>query len=451
MTEVFVGATVLIVTVSGLRRITMGRISMGMRYGLWLMVAARLVIPVNFGNSSVSVMVPVQGAGEYVSGIMETAPDKTAAEGGSPIVLEKLTEKNENREKLFRKAALGIWITGILVAGGSMMMGQARLLAYLRRTREEVPVDRLPDPWFQRLEQQKLRVYTVPGLPSPCIAGRSIYLLPETLQGGEGELAHILAHEYAHEVQKDILWAAVRSLLCVIYWFHPLVWAAAYGAKQDSELAADEKAIRLLGESERYAYGRTLLGVWGSGYNRSSYTGVVLTMNDSGKRMKERVLMIADKKKKSSLMAGVAVLIMLLACGCSFTGAKVSEADVTEIKEMGIKETDTEEADIKSEEVEEALILQVNEIVAGMNVTAETYEENSQEMKDSLERMKGEWEQAVQNGEEEEQAYLRIAIEAYEKKIEEAEEGLRIRMDMLEEEKERLQRELDQISPSAIR
>ena len=210
-----------------------------------------------------------------------------------------------------------------------MLIGQVRLVGHLRRIRKAVSPDRLPDVWASRLEKHRMQVYTVAGLPSPCMAGRSIYILPELLEDRE-QLAHVLAHEYAHGVQKDTLWAFLRSVLCAVYWFYPFAWVTAYEAKQDSELAADERAIGLLGEPERYAYGRTLLAFLGGGHRGSSCTGMVLTMDGSGKRIKERVFMIAGKKKKSSIAAGVVVLIMLLACGCSFTGAEKEETDAAE-------------------------------------------------------------------------------------------------------------------------
>ena len=56
MAEIIVSTTVLILIVLILRRVTMGRISMGMRYALWLLVAVRLLMPVSFGNSPVSVL-----------------------------------------------------------------------------------------------------------------------------------------------------------------------------------------------------------------------------------------------------------------------------------------------------------------------------------------------------------------------------------------------------------
>lgn len=425
MAEIIVSTTVLILIVLILRRVTMGRISMEMRYALWLLVAVRLLMPVSFGNSPVSVLnlvrtdilfenVTVNRAGRHTGanpgedadaksryhaadygaadtgmmnfGITAGAEgtgktnfgNRTDAEGTGKTNFVKLPEtagtyKGNNLVKtaaseigevdpgivadadgiaagktdaavddtagntgnmpadgiVTRYVFLIIWIAGMVITGGYMLIGQVRLVGHLRRIRKAVLPDRLPDVWASRLEKHRMQVYTVAGLPSPCMAGRSIYILPELLEDRE-QLAHVLAHEYAHGVQKDTLWAFLRSVLCAVYWFYPFAWVTAYEAKQDSELAADERAIGLLGELERYAYGRTLLAFLGGGHRGSSCTGMVLTMDGSGKRIKERVFMIAGKKKKSSIAAGVVVLIMLLACGCSFTGAEKEETDAAE-------------------------------------------------------------------------------------------------------------------------
>lgn len=425
MAEIIVSTTVLILIVLILRRVTMGRISMGMRYALWLLVAVRLLMPVSFGNSPVSVLnlvrtdilfenVTVNRAGGHtganpgedadakkryhaadngaagtgmmnfgitadaegtgktnfgnrtdaeVTGNMNFVklPDTAGTYKGNNLVKTAASEIGEVDSGLMADAdgvAAGktdaavddtagntgnmpadgivtgyvfliIWIAGMVITGGYMLIGQVRLVGHLRRIRKAVSPDRLPDVWASRLEKHRMQVYTVAGLPSPCMAGRSIYILPELLEDRE-QLAHVLAHEYAHGVQKDTLWAFLRSVLCAVYWFYPFAWVTAYEAKQDSELAADERAIGLLGEPERYAYGRTLLAFLGGGHRGSSCTGMVLTMDGSGKRIKERVFMIAGKKKKSSIAAGVVVLIMLLACGCSFTGAEKEETDAAE-------------------------------------------------------------------------------------------------------------------------
>lgn len=56
MVEVLVTSSVMIVGILCLRKLTMGNISMRVRYALWLLVAVRLLMPVSVGTSSVSVM-----------------------------------------------------------------------------------------------------------------------------------------------------------------------------------------------------------------------------------------------------------------------------------------------------------------------------------------------------------------------------------------------------------
>ena len=59
--EVLITSSVLIIGIFGLRKLTMGKISMRFRYGLWLLVAVRLLMPVSVGTSPVSVMNLVSG------------------------------------------------------------------------------------------------------------------------------------------------------------------------------------------------------------------------------------------------------------------------------------------------------------------------------------------------------------------------------------------------------
>ena len=54
--EVLVTSTVLIAGIFCLRKLTLGKISMRLRYGLWLLVAVRLLLPLSVGTSAFSVM-----------------------------------------------------------------------------------------------------------------------------------------------------------------------------------------------------------------------------------------------------------------------------------------------------------------------------------------------------------------------------------------------------------
>lgn len=377
MMEILAGVTILIPAVMALRWLTGGKISMRLRYGLWLVVALRLMIPVNIGSSIFSVMNPagraasfmaeaVAGGGIQVRGRNATGgtdmerhgvngPDALPADGGAfstqtgygadDSVAAKQdmyfgAEGNSAQTARYPAAsgqAIGtpaksvrplliIWIVGAVIVGGYILGGQLRFISYLHRKRKEILPRDLPKEWAKRLSAYGIKVYRIKGLPGPCMAGNNIYISPE-LCGEEHRLKHILAHEYAHARQNDTLWAFVRSMLCAVWWFHPLVWLAAYEAKQDSELACDEQAVRLLGEKERFAYGKTLLDLVFERRGPESCAGVVLTMKSSAKRMKERVSMIAGKRRYSRAAAGVLTAAVVFLCGCAFTGAMDNAGD----------------------------------------------------------------------------------------------------------------------------
>ena len=56
MIEMIVTSSTLILATFLLRRLTNGKISMRLRYALWLAAALRLMLPVSVGESAVSVM-----------------------------------------------------------------------------------------------------------------------------------------------------------------------------------------------------------------------------------------------------------------------------------------------------------------------------------------------------------------------------------------------------------
>lgn len=374
MGEVLVSATLLILVVMVLRRLSGGRIGMRFRYALWLMVALRLIVPVSFGSSPFSILnlspqwandtvnaLGVARPGRYEDRIAEEMAEGTGAieEGeaaGSKAAADNLQKGREDggigslipgdnkitgdgegigeiqdilqsdirKSGQVRSLGVCLWIAGIMIVGGYMAVSQIRFVRYLHRMRIKVTEEELPKAWRSRLEARGMYVYLAAGLPSPCLVGRDIYIGPQILKE-EDKLQHVLAHEYAHAVQGDRLWSYIRSALCAVYWFYPLVWLASYEAKKDSELACDERVIRILGESERFAYGRTLVSFLSVREEKGGYAGAVLIMGGKKNSIKERVFMIAEKKKTSAAAAVLVALAAAVTCGCAFTGAAAGQ------------------------------------------------------------------------------------------------------------------------------
>lgn len=365
--EILVTSSVLIVGIFGLRKLTMGKISMRLRYGLWLLVAARLLMPLSLGTSPVSVMNLFQdilqesamqggagrelfrqesnvlGAGESGAAYTETAgtasswqnpaqepagqtdetvsvPDKTQSGSEAAPVANAESETAYGKRNVWQPVTAGVWILGVLSVSGYLFWMRFRFVRYLRRNRREISEEGLPNVMGEKLARRGMRVYRVKGLPSPCLVGRHIYIGEET-PGGEQGMLHVLAHEYSHALHGDGFWAFLRCALAALWWFDPLVWAAAFAARQDSDLACDEAAVRLLGEGERFAYGRTLLALLQEGTGKAECPGMPLMFSGSARGVRERITSLAETRRSETVVLAAVLSMVFLICGCAFTGA----------------------------------------------------------------------------------------------------------------------------------
>lgn len=376
MFEILVTSSVLIVGLLCLRKLTMGKISMRFRYALWLPVAVRLLFPVSFGTSPLSVLNffsedtlenrqvfltdeekhPVWN-GEWDESAKEDnglSFVATAQENTAPAVwnLTQKAEKQVSKEEVFGEetesglsaqerqdvfkgdfswmlAVSLLWFVGFLAVGGYMLVSQVRFVLGLVNNRQAFSEDALSGEWRRRLSRRGMKVYQVKGLPTPCLVGRHIYV-GEQVPDAAWSLSHILAHEFCHRMQGDNFWTFLRCLLVAVYWFNPLVWAAAFAARQDSELACDEAAVRLLGETQRFAYGRTLIAFLADNCNRKGHLGVSPMLEQGERGIRERITTLAGQGRPKKAVFAVVLAAVFLICGCAFTGADQSGANQIE-------------------------------------------------------------------------------------------------------------------------
>ncbi|MDE6664327.1 MAG: hypothetical protein K2K46_13440 [Lachnospiraceae bacterium] len=330
MKAAIITSSILIICIILLRRLCRGRISAGVQYALWLIVALRLIVP------AVTVVFP-DLLPEWDLSIMNVAEKvETSAQdyiqtpeqiGQINVPFGKLPFVNvanaDGPTAVFYAGQIGwtwldffkgIWYAGMVIAGVWMaavnILFMRRLLA--NRTKYEK-------------EDYKLPIYYVKELASPClygISGKQAIYLPEEVIEDEERVRHILAHEYCHYKHRDVLWAGLRCILLAVYWFNPFVWLAAVLSKRDCELACDEAAIRMLGEEERIAYGKTLLSLITKTTKASDIVCAATTMTGTGKSVKERIKRIAQKPKRLAII----LLPVLVAVGAivafTFTQAK---------------------------------------------------------------------------------------------------------------------------------
>ena len=333
MMQWIVSSSVLILVVIALRYVLRGKLSLRMQYALWLLVLVRLLVPVSFGASDLSVMnavperAPTVQQGIYRQDIIGERNDAPANAGtvgipaqsmneaAPPDLVQNVTTATVTAPTVektdWARIAKTVWLAGAAALGLVFLAVNLRFGKKLRRSRE-------------RVEETDacLPVYESDETDTPCLFGvakPSIYVTPDTRTEAE-TLRYALAHEQTHYRHGDNLWAVLRGVCLALHWYNPLVWWAAELSRRDAELACDEATIRRIGESERAAYGRTLIRM--TCEKRPALLVTATMMTDSGKGLKERISLLVKKPKTAAYTAVTVLLIAGLSVACTFTGGR---------------------------------------------------------------------------------------------------------------------------------
>lgn len=338
MIEWAITSSVLILVVLVLRRLLVGRISLRLQYGLWALVLVRLLLPVNLGGTSISILntvEPVQMPNLVVGDPGSDTPRWPAVEPDpSPTVGEQQEHGQQDRDQwqaemdaagtetdtpiTLGTVLLGIWAVGAVSMGLWLLWVNVHFAQRLRRSRVPLTVEHCPRP-----------IYVTGAARTPCLFGlfRPCIYVTEEVSSNETVLRHSLAHELTHFRHGDHIWAALRGLCLALHWYNPLVWLAASISQRDGELCCDEATVKKLGEGERAAYGRTLLAVTCQG--RTNPMLAATSMTGSGSGIKERILLLAKRPKTAVYTLVAVALISAVAVGCTFTGAQKGDGEST--------------------------------------------------------------------------------------------------------------------------
>jgi bla regulator protein BlaR1 len=105
-----------------------------------------------------------------------------------------------------------------------------------------------------------LRAQTAAGCPAVIGILRPKVVLPDDFESRYTvqEQSLILAHESVHLRRQDSLWNALTALLRCVFWFNPLIHAAASRMRVDQELACDAAVIERHPASRRTYAGAML-------------------------------------------------------------------------------------------------------------------------------------------------------------------------------------------------
>ncbi len=373
-----ISSSILIIVVASLRSLFRRKISLRLQYTLWLLAAIRLLIPVNFGSSVISIenltnRFTVQTQNENTIENISTdniAPSQIQKSDNAVKIYESVRVYENEQFNIFldetipdeepfanqnsvniveslAKIASFLWCAGIVILFLTFMISNIHFNRKLRKMRQKIHIS-----YF------KLPVYISNIVDTPCLSGifrPAIYVTESVAEDGM-LLQHSIYHELTHYKHGDLFWSLVRCACLVLHWYNPFVWWAGKLSKQDSELACDEATILRLGESERLDYGRTLIQL--TCEKRQDLFLTATTMTSERKNIKERIRFIAKRPKLTVYGVIIVLLASIFAVGCTFTNAESEKSsEVTTVSEKNedlqeIPEPKTEESSSESGETE---------------------------------------------------------------------------------------------------
>ena len=239
-------------------------------YCLWLLVLARLCLPVG-------VAIPLPGGEPAQAPAAETISEAWTAEpawqgsglqpGGaapSPARPEATARPEPARQAapaagwraLLTAPELwfAVWAAGAAFCLGRSVYGYRRFAGLVRATAcppEPAALDTLA-----RLDPSgRTALLVCPHAPAPLLLGaaRPVIVLPEGVEADR--LADILAHELTHARRHDLPYKWLTAAVTALHWFNPVMILVRRQVSRACELSCDEAVVRDLDPALRRRYG----------------------------------------------------------------------------------------------------------------------------------------------------------------------------------------------------
>jgi beta-lactamase regulating signal transducer with metallopeptidase domain/ankyrin repeat protein len=323
-------ASVLVALVLLLQLALRGRLNPRWHHALWLLVVARLVLPV-LPESALSLFqftpqTPPAITHTVIEPIFITAP----VEPVRTLPLEMPARAHPF--SLYTILAL-IWLAGALGFLVVIWMVNHRFARHVRNS----PV--IDDPRLLEIaaaaqvelgQHRSLRLIESAQINSPAIMGifYPTLLLPSDVRSrfSDEELRFIFLHEFAHLKRGDLVVQWLIALLQILHWFNPVLWYAFRRMRIDREPATDALVLSRTGEAEKDRYGHVLITL-------PTLVGIL----EDKDQFKRRFQLIGKFTRGAYGWSLFGVLLLAALATACLTKAKATEAPKTTETTAGIK------------------------------------------------------------------------------------------------------------------
>lgn len=322
------------------------------QYIIWLIIAIRLMIPINFDLQEALLKIPVPNTLESNTTKTDDLLDSNQLTSDSET-LTTLTSENTNSTPSHNEPrsntnanllietspseTLNItplkmvsltWLIGLILFLIYQFLGyfsfKKNLLRWSRPLTDEDILINFKAICNELNLVKPIKVMKCKRILSPMTIGlfNPIILLPE-VKIPLDELSIILKHELIHVKRHDILYKLIITIANSIHWFNPTVYFMVSEANKDLEFYCDEMVIKNMDIEYKTKYSNAILSVMHSKTNCNS----ILSTNFNGgvDTMKKRFKNIFDNRKKRIGILSITFILALVLGGSSLVACQSSQ------------------------------------------------------------------------------------------------------------------------------
>ena len=358
-------AALLIVLIMSVSGFLSKKYSVWWRSWIWLAVSLVLLVPVQIPDywNVIHIQIPQQVTEERAPAVNEEERVQEQEAAGENLSTENSLAASESTylpENTPQSRKQGIqmpsvyqvlavvWLAAAALYGLYKLSGSYIVQRELKRWSMPVP-DKSLEMNYQKL-CRKMKVTHPPKLwmnakvTTPLLTGLlrpRIYLPSDRYTWKELEL--LLSHELSHYRHHDLWYKLILQLVCIVYWFNPLLHWMRREADQDLEFLCDERIMKDGAHEERMQYNYLLAQ---TAAQRRNFYGLSTGFNGSLADLKKRMvnIMRAGKLKKGKFITFCFLAVfafMNVMTGCSEKEPEDSSAVSTESVSQSESESDT--------------------------------------------------------------------------------------------------------------
>ena len=304
------------------KRIFQDKLNARWHYLVWLVLLARVLIPVNVRLFSSSFSLNhfwMEGMkrlrGNVEMGLDSLLSSPFGMDGGQVSLLTEvpLTQWSVT-DILFCLYAVGVAVVFLYDVFLYMLLRRqikkGRDASFSLKEKAAAVAEK-----YQLPKQKRIRVCN--GFETPFLCGFfcPILVVPEKMEENIDE--KVLLHELLHLRYHDVLVNFALHLLQALNWFNPLVYRLCHVIRNDSEALCDQRVLERLEGREKQEYGILLLQM--ADTRHASHIGTT-SMANGAKNIKIRIRRIADfgRAPKGASFAAACITVLLCLASVSY-------------------------------------------------------------------------------------------------------------------------------------